>query len=924
MADAINHGFFDGVGTSGRFTTSLPPQKILSNRKDKKWKQATLDRLELIAEAQYKKNLHLLDYYDMINGDLVYSDYGLPDLTKEIVRLREEIQMPVHARHYDFLGIIVNQVSGEYVQVKDKSIVDNVDPLSQNEFERDRAQKFAEYVQQSFSLEVKRKLAEKGIILDQNKEFESEEEKQQYLQQIQEEENKIIPLEYQQKQINKTWKTQAAEWAEKTLEIDQDRFEMDELNRQEIVDYFLTGRWFRHYHVGYDSYKPERWHPVQVFFSEDLEAKYPQDGEYVGRIHFLSPSDIVNRYGSKIDEETQRRLSGYFDEQIGNQVSQGRSLQNIVRNQGGQETIIPFEGYYDYDLTLQMQELFDTPFGMTTIVENGEKKRIPAWFSPLNNSNGFVNNHHVKALRTDIDLRNDLLQVTECYWRSWQRVGMLTYVTPEGVLETEYVTDDLEAEFLRENEIKTLRKITLEEAEINPQPNTIVYNWIPEIRWGVKVRAHNSYLKEDLYIGGDALPYQIKADSNSYDVQLPVGGYIGNSLAKKLRPFIIQHNIVLNQIYSLLEKELGTFFLFDVNYLPSEYKTGDTRQALEEMYTMIQELGIAPVDTSKQNLQGGNVAAMNAFMTQSLDFTNQIVNRMNLANQFKIQALEQIGITPQRLGQASEYSTAEGIKQGMTASYAQTEPIFAVMGTSSKRANLLHLCVAQYCQRNYKDFFFHYTRSDGDKMFIELSDENFPLREWKLRSTNNSKDKKNLEMLRQQIFATNTAGSDILDLAEVMSADTISALIEVGRRNRLEAEQKEQAQREHEQSLVDKQIESQATLAKEQADWEEASKERDRENRLEVARLSALGRAADKDSNELSFSEINKAAQNAVDNEFKEKTLLNNQRQVDIKQKQTETQTAQNLMKINLELEKLKLKKQEIEAKKYIATINKN
>jgi hypothetical protein len=29
-------------------------------------------------------------------------------------------------------------------------------------------------------------------------------------------------------------------------------------------------------------------------------------------------------------------------------------------------------------------------------------------------------------------------------------------------------------------------------------------------------------------------------------------------------------------------------------------------------------------------------------------------------------------------------------------------------------------------------------------------------------------------------------------------------------------------------------------------------------------------------------------------------------------------------MKINLELEKLKLKKQEIEAKKYIATVNKN
>jgi hypothetical protein len=925
MSGTLTHSFFSGIGANN-YSTSLPVQTLLESQKDLKWKKAVLDRLEQIGESQLVRNIEFNDYYKIISGDLIYTDYGLPDLTKEIVRLRDEMDFPIHAKHFDFLGIIVNQIKGEYPNFKDSYKVDNTDPISQNEFVRTRTDELRNYTQKIFNLELEKKLLEKGITINESQQFNSEEEKQAYLQQLEQQKAAIIDPATIQKQMSKNWKTVAAEWAEKTLEYDQQRYDMDKMNSQEIEDYILTGRWFRHYHVGYDFYKPERWNPCTTFISEDVEAEYPQDGEYIGRIHWLSPSDIINRYGDKIPEPTQRRLLGYFNKESYGSTGQrsNPSLEEAVQRPFGDIQHIPFEGYHDYDLTLQLQDVFQSPMGETTIMEDGVEKKVPAWFSPINNGTNYMNNHYASALRSDIEIRNDLLQVMEGYWRSFKRVGLLTYLNKEGLLTQVVTTDDLLSEFLEENEIKTLRKISLEKAEINPEPNTICYTWLPESRWGVKVKAGNSYLTEDLYIGGDATPFQIKSNSNSYDIQLPVAGYIGKSLAKKIRPFIIKYNIVLNQIHSLLEKELGTFFLFDVHYLPSEYKNGNTRQQLEEMYDLIQDLGIVPVDTSKANLQG-NVPAMNAFMTQSLDFTTQIQNRMGLANQFKLMALEQIGITPQRIGAPSKYETVEGIEQGMMATYAQTQPIFDVMSSASKKSNLLHITVAQYCQKNNKDYSFIYTKSDGDKAFIELSDPHFSVREWGLVPIGSSKDKKALETLKQAILQDNTMNHDVLSLAEIWSSDTMTGIIEIGRRNREEKNKEIQMQNEQQQTLLDKELQAEATEKQLDRDHQEKLKLIDTETDIEVAQLQAFGRLEGKvEADSAIYDRLDKTAQNAKSNEQKDKQLQLKEEEVGLKKQANSEASSTNLKKVNLELAKLREARENRKSKERIALYNKN
>lgn len=913
-----HYAFFNGGGNG---MSKLPDQLLYEKNKDDKWKEYNLDTLENISISQLRENESLNDYYRMVNSELIYSDYGLDGFAKNVVDLAKEGDMPAKPKHYDFLGVLVNQTCSDWITSKSRMHIDNTDEYSQNDFLRELDTKKEDYITNNFDLELKRRMLDRGFNLDENKQFESEEEKQQYAQQLQAQKDKLIDPEYTQKTLQKTWKSIATEWAEKRLEGDDHIFNLEDMSRFEMKDRFLTGRYFTAFEIGFDYYKPVRWHPPQVAFSKDLNIKYPQDAEYVCYQTEMSPSNILNRFGHKLSEDVQKRLmSSYSVNGVpSNSFGYTGSLQEIVKNNFGKVQHLPFEDYYDYQNTLQEQQMFNEPMGIQTYVDpqDGVQKQRPAWFSPVNRGGGFMSGFGgdtIKGMRSDFTPRNDALLVTECYWRSFKQVGILNYINADGYLDQEFTTDDLVPQFLRENDIKTLRKVSLEEATKNREVNTIAYTWIPEIRWGVKIRSNNTQIQGNIYIGGDALPYQIKGTldggSNLYDAKIPVAGIITDSIAKKIRNEIISHNIVLNQLNNLLEKELGTFFLFDIKYLPAEYKgSGNTRQALEQMWDLIQDIGIVPVDTSAQNMQGTQ-PQMNAFSTQNIDYTPQITNRMNLANQFKIMAIEKIGMTPQRLGEISQYSTAEGIKQGQTATYAQTEGLFSEMMTAEKRKVLLQLTIAQYCQQNSLDYISVYTNSDNEKAFIELSDPYFSLREFGLKIDNSSNGKKELESLRAAVLNSNTLGSDLLDVAEILTSKSMTTIKSHLKQNRIDLQKSTQEQRAHEQEIVDKNI-ADAKAAREDLQAHEVDLQiLKNEGGIEVKKLDAYGKMSiNQNSDSTLYDRLDRETERALNNDYKN-------REFELKDKSLQIQESNSIAKDDKDDREFQLKVAALEEKR--------
>ena len=164
----------------------------------------------------------------------------------------------------------------------------------------------------------------------------------------------------------------------------------------------------------------------------------------------------------------------------------------------------------------------------------------------------------------------------------------------------------------------------------------------------------------------------------------------------------------------------------------------------------------------------------------------------------------------------------------------------------------------------------------------------------------------------------------LLDFAEIVSSDSVQKLIEVGRNNRMEQDKQNQAQKEHEQSLMDKQLQAQAQEKQADREWEEASKERDREVKLEAERINALGRASDKQSDVTGINAINKATQDAFDNDYKQADLSLKEKQVAIKEQESQAKLTREAEELKIRLQELALKREKLNTDRYVATINKN
>ena len=87
---------------------------------------------------------------------------------------------------------------------------------------------------------------------------------------------------------------------------------------------------------------------------------------------------------------------------------------------------------------------------------------------------------------SDEHVRSDLYQVTESYWVSPAQVYVITYQTETGLVTTEMVTDELLQDFLQENGIKKITR-TMSKGMENPEINTYFVDYVPQVRYGVKI-----------------------------------------------------------------------------------------------------------------------------------------------------------------------------------------------------------------------------------------------------------------------------------------------------------------------------------------------------------------------------------------------------------------------------------------------------
>lgn len=762
----------------------LPAQALPNNKKNKAWFRDCMDTLETIGIRQLNVVRHRFeDAYRIVEGSYSYSDMtNTSAFLSEVDMLRQQADLPEDLEHYGFVEPIINTLIGEYLKKPNPTTVFTDDPLSTNEYLRKKKDLLWARVGKAVNAEVNLKLIRMGLD-PQKKDFQSEEEKQKYIQTLQKAKQQNIPKEVQD-YMNTEWKPVYIEWAEKLLEEGETRFYMDELYRDLFRDYLITGRCFMHWRIGHDFYEPERWSPLNTFCSVTQQERYPELGEYVGRIQYLTPNQVVVNFGHMISESQKRDLlkSKHYTQSEVSVASDITDTQSWMENFGGYNKRVSHPDYIAYENLGVLQDQTGMDFGYR---------------------GHFPNQNLTTQFFNDYDNRYDLVKVVEAYWVSYKRIGFLSVKNADtGQLITEVVTDDLLKQYINEKGIKQLRTVSLEENKKNPKENTIMWDYVPEVWKGVKVLRENTDLTDDLYLYGEPLEYQLKGESSMFHTVLPVNGIFENtSLVSRVEIDQVEYSMAMNMARDYMSKELGLFFLMDLAYMPEFLKDYGGDEAIGKLMEVTRNLGLLPVDSSQ-----ARGTAFNNFQMVNMDLTAAMLGKMQYAQAIKNRAYEKLGLNPQRMAGPIEQQTATGIKVTQDASYAQTEVWFDKFAKFQQRSAEMHLNVAQWLQKEGKDVTVNYTDGDKIKHFISMVDPNLPLRRFKIFTQNNSKRRSELETLKKTYFQDNTIMKNLEDMAEVISADSTSKIIQISRlsRERTELQKQMQEKRKQQQLQIEK------------------------------------------------------------------------------------------------------------------------
>ena len=274
----------------------------------------------------------------------------------------------------------------------------------------------------------------------------------------------------------------------------------------------------------------------------------------------------------------------------------------------------------------------------------------------------------------------------------------------------------------------------------------------------------------------------------------------------------------MNQAYQFLQKEIMPFILMDVNMIPNDGDWGSGKaKSLEKWLGVAKAWGIVPADTSPENTAGANVNGGQLPKVIDLDMTQRIMARLNMAQQIKALAYEQVGISPQRLGDVKASETATGINQATQNSSIQTSFWFTEFFSCERDILRMQLSVAQTLQSRNKDILASATKSDLSNTFLKFTDNDFMLYDLHVYISNSQKTIRDLEMVRRLGIENNTLMTKMSDRITMATSNSIPAITEIIKRTEKENDERQAQEQQMKQQQLDQNKElAEAQMAKEE------------------------------------------------------------------------------------------------------------
>ena len=874
-----------------RMGSITQPLQFLSKiDKDEEWAAWNLDWLEWNGLKQIRRNARrLMKNYKLAKGIIDRTDYIIEENNeyKDIVELltREEATA-LELKFYPIIPNVINVLVSEFAKRSTKLTYKTIDEYSYNEMLEQKRKMVEETLLSQAQIKISAALIEQGL------DPQSEEAQQQ----LNPEQLKTLPEI--ESFFKKDYRSMVEQWATHQHKVDVERFRMDELEERGFRDMLITDREFWHFHMMEDDYEVELWNPVVTFYHKSPDVRYISQGNWVGKIDMLTVSDVIDKYGYIMTEEQLKACEAIYPIRSGGYIVGG------YQNDGTY-----YDGTKSHEWNVNMPSL-------------AYRQYTTARANSITDGGDIIN----QILSQGEDYFDQgtayLLRVTQAYWKSQRKVGHLTKITEEGEVTNEIVTEDYKVTDKPIYDNRLFKNKTKDNLMFGEHIDWI---WINEVWGGIKIGPNipsfwgmnNPGGFSPIYIGVQRnkigpLKFQFKGDQNLYGCKLPVEGSVfsdrntkSTALIDLMKPYQIGYNIVNNQIADILVDELGTIIMLDQNTLPKHSLGEDWGKGnYAKAYVAMKNFQMLPLDTSITNTE--NALNFQHFQKLDLSQTERLMSRIQLANHFKQQAYEVIGVNPQRMGQQLSQMTATGVEQAAAASYAQTEVFFIQhCDYLMPRVHQMRTDLAQYYHSTKPSTRLTYITGADEKVNFEINGTDLLMRDLNIFCSTTANHRAILEQLKQMSIQNNTTGASIYDLGKIVQSDSIAEVNTVLK----DSEQKQQAQKQQEmqqqQQMQEQQLASQQEIEKMKIDAQAAEREKDRQRDILVAEIRAAGYGAAVDVNQNEMSDYMDAM----------KDIKNTEQY----QQQTDLQREKEVNRMSIESQKSQIERERIQAQRDIA-----
>lgn len=425
---------------------------------------------------------------------------------------------------------------------------------------------------------------------------------------------------------------------------------------------------------------------------------------------------------------------------------------------------------------------------------------------------GFYENENTGNNNSDYG-QNNQYQLFCFVWKSWQKIGFLTYIDENGEPQADTVDDTY--------------KLTQEQKDAGWE---LDWEWKPQVWKGYRIG-------KDIYFGIEPLPNQV-------DGKLPYIGRIYNatnsesvSLVDLAKPYQYLYMIIWYRLEMEVAKAKGKKFVMDMAAIPRSMGI-DT----DKWMYYFDNLGIAFINSHEEGTEGasqGQVSKFNQYNAIDMSLSNSIVGYLNILDKLENGIGDITGVSRQREGQITSSETLGGVERAVNQSSYITEKWFYTHNEVKREVLSYYLELAKIAYIDGKTFHLmddkmrSIVKVDGFK----LNDSNYNV--YISGSARDSQEKEQLMQLAQIAMQSGKANlSDMVKIIKSASISEVENTIIASEKGFIEDQMEQQrGQQESAERMNAANIQNQ----KEARQWEANEKQLDRDNDIRVAELKAAG-----------------------------------------------------------------------------------